>query len=70
MALLRIVLLLSLISQLTWRAATDDGNGFDPHGIPKPLAVSCDDGNGLDPHGGRCTQSSALDEGWLIDPNG
>ena len=67
MALLRILLLLSLISPLTWRVATDEGNGFDPHGTPKPLAASCDEGSGLDPHGGRCTQSNA---GVIIDPNG
>ena len=66
MALLRILLLLSVISQLTWRVATDEGNGFDPHGTPR-LSATCDEGNGLDPHGGRCTQSNA---GVIIDPNG
>lgn len=67
MALFRMLLLLSLISPLTWRAATDDGNGLDPHGTPKSFSASCDEGSGLDPHGGRCTQSNA---GVIIDPNG
>lgn len=70
MALFRLLLLLTLFSPFTWRAATDDGNGFDPHGNPRPTSLTCDEGNGLDPHGGRCNQTNALDEGWLIDPNG
>jgi hypothetical protein len=68
MALLRILLLLSLISSVTWRVATEDGRGIDPNGRPGiSSSATCDEGNGLDPHGGRCTQSNA---GVIIDPNG
>ena len=70
MALFRLLLVLSLLSPFNWRAATDDGNGFDPLGNPRPASLTCDEGSGLDPHGGRCTQTQTLDEGWLIDPNG
>jgi hypothetical protein len=70
MSLFRLLLVLSLLSPFTWRAATDEGNGFDPHGTPRPASLTCDEGSGLDPHGGRCNQTNALDEGWLIDPNG
>jgi hypothetical protein len=70
MTLLRLLLLLSVISQLTWRATTDEGNGFDPHGTPKPLSASCDEGSGLDPHGGPCREHNALDAGVRIDPEG
>ena len=70
MILLRLLLLLSLISPFTWRAATDEGNGFDPHGTPRPASATCDDGNGFDPHGGPCRPTNALDAGVIIDPNG
>ena len=69
MALFRLLLLLSLISPFTRRAATngDDGRGIDPNGRPGITASSnCDEGNGLDPHGGRCSN----DGGVIIDPNG
>lgn len=70
MALFRLLLLLSLMAPFAFRAATDDGNGFDPHGKPGTSSLTCDDGNGLDPHGGRCTSRNSLDKGVLIDPNG
>jgi hypothetical protein len=70
MTLLRLLLLLSLISPFTWRAATDEGNGFDPHGTPRSSSATCDEGNGLDPHGGPCRPTNALDGGVIIDPNG
>ncbi len=70
MSWIRLLILVSLLSSLPWRAATEDGNGFDPHGTPKPLAASCDDGSGLDPHGGLCREHNALDAGVRIDPEG
>jgi hypothetical protein len=70
MTLLRILLLLSIVSPITWRAATDEGNGFDPHGNPRPASATCDEGSGLDPHGGRCTEINTLDASVIIDPNG
>jgi hypothetical protein len=70
MALFRLFLLLSLLAPFAFRAATDEGNGFDPHGRPGTSSLSCDDGSGLDPHGGRCTPVSNLDDGRGIDPNG
>jgi hypothetical protein len=69
MALFRLLLLLSVLSPFTWRATTDEGNGLDPHGTPRPLSAACDDGSGLDPHGGRCI-GNALDGGPHMDPNG
>lgn len=72
MALFRLLLLLSLISPFTWRAATngDDGRGIDPNGRPGITSWSdCDEGNGLDPHGG-CRTDNGLDAGVIIDPNG
>ena len=69
MTLIRLLLLLSLFAPAAYRLATDDGNGLDPHGGPRPAALTCDEGNGLDPHGGRCT-TNALDAGVRMDPNG
>ncbi|HEU4888299.1 MAG TPA: hypothetical protein VFV49_10455 [Thermoanaerobaculia bacterium] len=70
MTLFRLLLLLALFAPFAFRAATDDGNGFDPHGRPTTGSLSCDDGSGLDPHGGRCTTRNNLDHGASIDPNG
>jgi hypothetical protein len=70
MALLRLLLLLSLFAPIAFRAATEDGNGLDPHGRPGTTSLTCDEGSGLDPHGGRCTRPNNLDQGGLIDPNG
>ena len=70
MALFRLFLLLSLFAPIAFRAATDEGNGFDPHGRPGASSLSCDDGSGLDPHGGRCTRPNNLYQGSGIDPNG
>ncbi len=67
MALFRILLLLSLLSPFTWRAATDEGVGIDPFGIT--AASACDEGSGFDPHGG-CRPGNALDGGPHMDPNG
>jgi len=69
MALLRLLLLLSLASPFIGRLTTDEGNGFDPHGNPRPTSLTCDEGNGLDPHGGRCT-GTTMNAGVIIDPNG
>lgn len=68
MALFRLFLLLSLFAPVAFRAATDDGNGFDPHGKPGTSSLTCDDGSGLDPHGG-CRPRN-LEAGVIIDPNG
>jgi hypothetical protein len=68
MSAIRILLLLSLLSPLIWRAATDDGRGIDPNGRPI-ITSACDDGAGLDPHGG-CQNNDALDAGVRIDPEG
>lgn len=71
MALFRLLMLLSLLAPYAFRATTDEGNGFDPHGRPTTSSSICDEGSGLDPHGGRgCTTRSNLDNGPLIDPNG
>ena len=60
MALFRLLMLLSLLSPYVFRATTDDGNGFDPHGRPTTSSI-CDEGSGLDPHGGRpCTTRTTL----------
>jgi hypothetical protein len=70
MSLFRLLLLVALLAPIAFRAATDEGNGFDPHGRPATSSLSCDEGSGLDPHGGRCTAANNLYEGSGIDPNG
>ena len=70
MALFRLLLLVALFAPITFRAVTDEGNGFDPHGRPGTSSLSSDDGAGLDPHGGRCTPANKLYEGSGIDPHG
>jgi hypothetical protein len=67
MNLIRLMLVLSFLSPFAWRAATEEGNGFDPHGTPRTASAMCDEGSGLDPHGGRCNETNA---GVIIDPNG
>ncbi len=61
--------LLALISLLATRFVALDGNGFDPHGGPKPgTSTSSDEGPGIDPFGRAA--SSAADEGSGLDPHG
>ena len=56
MALFRLLIVLAVLTPYVFRATTDEGNGFDPHGRPTTSSATCDDGSGLDPHGGRaCT---------------
>ena len=67
MSLIRLLILLSLLSPLSWRATTDEGVGIDPFG--RTTASACDEGSGLDPHGG-CRPGNALDGCPGMDPNG
>lgn len=70
MSLMRLLMLLTLLTPYAFRATTDEGNGFDPHGRPTSSSF-CDEGSGLDPHGGRgCTTTTQFNNGPLIDPNG
>lgn len=61
--------LLVLISLLASRFVVLDGNGFDPHGVPKPgTSASAEEGPGIDPFGRAA--SSEGDEGNGFDPHG
>jgi hypothetical protein len=71
MALFRLLMFLALLAPFAFRATTEEGSGFDPHGRPVTSSSFCDEGSGLDPHGGRgCTTTTNIDRGPLIDPNG